>query len=112
MPSASAFNHSVARAGAPIGERLPGYGHELPGVAVGRESELEDPERRRDRLTRWMNGDGQRGALTARAHIDRPEAAQRVHDAIRRHGREALVLVLLPVEHEIGPRRVQPFPPD
>src|SRR5213080_2616520 len=107
MPSASLVNHSVARAGAPIRERLAGHGHELPGVVVGVQRELEDTEGVRDHLAVGMYGHRHRGALAAGAHVDRAEPAQGVEHTVRRHEREPFVLMLLPVQDEIRVRRVE-----
>src|SRR5690349_6920677 len=48
-------NRSVAGARAPVAERLPRQGHELPTVVVGVQGELEDAERIRDHFAVGMD---------------------------------------------------------
>src|SRR5216117_2726704 len=103
---------SVTAADARVGEGAPRDGDELPGVGTGRQRELQHAERRaveqlavrqRCPLVVVM-------ALAARADHELPNPSSRIRRARGRLRCEALVVVLVPVEHDVGPGVVQRLP--
>src|SRR5437660_6438426 len=102
---------SVARSRAGVGERLTGDRDVLPGVGPGTERQLEDAERAGAHLAvQRRRRAGGPGALTARAHDKLADPERRVGHAVGRLRREPLVQVLMPIEDEVGPGRVQARP--
>src|SRR5207247_3018114 len=101
----------VTGAAAHVAERLPPHGHELPGVAVGIQGELQHPEgKRQDLAVGRDDGVGSREALASGADVELLDAVRRVYQAGRVHRGEALVVVLLCVQHHVRPGGVQPVP--
>src|SRR5207253_10120060 len=99
---------SVARSRAGVGERLTGDRDVLPGVGPGTERQLEDAERAGAHLAvQRRRRAGGPGALTARAHDKLADPERRVGHAVGRLRREPLVQVLMPIEDEVGPARLQ-----
>src|SRR2546425_11848854 len=102
----------VAAAGAAVGERLPRLGNELPVVAARVERQLEDAERVPvAHLTVRLRGTRDRVVvLAAGADDELANAAGRVRCAGRRLGREALIVVVVPVEDDVCARVVEVLP--
>src|SRR2546422_8001889 len=99
---------SVACSRPGISERLTGDRDELPGVAPCTERQLEHAERAGPPLAvRRGRGPEGPGAFTARAHHEFADSQCRIGYAVGCLWSEALVQVLMPVEEQLGPRRVQ-----
>src|SRR5260370_971714 len=94
---------SVARAAAGIGEALPCFGNELPVISVGLERELQDAEGggiAQFAIGLWR---GERAViLAAGAHDEFADAARGIGRAIGRLRGEALVIVIMAGDHDIG----------
>src|SRR6266851_10317071 len=93
----------VAFAATGIGEALPGFGNELPVVGVGFERELQDAKS--CRIAQFAVGLWRaEGAviLAAGAHNEFADAARGIGRAIGRLRGEALVIVIVAGDHDIG----------
>src|SRR5438034_11340517 len=92
----------VAAAGAAVAEAAAGLGDEAPAVAVAVQREREDSERRAV-ATLAVGARDQRGVVAAAAGPDDELAdpAARVGAGGRGLGGEALVVVVVAVEHDV-----------
>src|SRR5260370_13893145 len=94
---------SVARAAAGMGEALPCFGNELPVISVGLERELQDAEGggiAQFAIGLWR---AERAViLAAGAHDEFADAARGIGRAIGRLRGEALVIVIMAGDHDIG----------
>src|ERR687888_1611691 len=97
-------------AGTGIGKPPARSGDELPIVAVRLERELEDAVHGGARRTVWMNYLKLVQPESTGADVELGNAVCLINGAIRRHGLEALVIVLLSVQDDVHARRVQGIP--
>src|SRR5688572_2906212 len=93
---------SVARAAATISERLSSDWNEFPVVATSTQGELHDAVA--VAVHHFAVGDGCSDASEtgpAGPHDELPESAREIEDAARRLRREALIVVIVPDDHEL-----------
>src|SRR5690242_19633310 len=94
-----------------VGERAAGDGHELPAIAGGREGQFQDPGcAARARLAVGLDRVEAVEPDPAGADGELADAARLIYDAGGRLWREALVQLVVRVEHELRARRVQVVP--
>src|SRR5439155_7356022 len=101
---------SVAGGAAGVGERHAGDRDELPVVGAVAQRELEDPV---VPAAHFAVGDGGPQRVGARApgpDYEFPNPVRRVRGAVGRLGREALVVVFVPGENDVGTVIVQRLP--
>src|SRR5919198_1242423 len=97
-------------AGTGIGKPPARSGDELPIVAVRLERELEDAVHGGACRTVWMNDLKVVQPESTGADVELGNAVCLINGAIRRHGLEALVIMLLAVQDDVYARRVQGIP--
>src|SRR6266436_2613855 len=102
---------SVTGAAAGIRETLPCLRDELPVIAVGLESQLEDAEGIGvARFAVWFWRTEGAMALPAGAGYELADATRRIRRAIRSLRCEAFVIVIVTVDDYIGVRFIERFP--
>src|SRR3989449_7680796 len=100
----------VAVPGAVVGEAVARSGDEVPDIAVGTEGQLQDAVCVGHGLS--IGRDGRRHArrIATRAHVELADPARRIRIRAGVLRGEALVVVLLTVEHDLRTRGIEIVP--
>src|SRR5438552_407301 len=101
----------MARGASDIGRAVRVLGGEPPFVAIGLETHEEDAERvAYAHLAVRVHLREPLKVVSTRSHHELTDAPRRVEPARRVLWREALVVVVVPVDDDVDPRRVQRIP--
>src|SRR2546430_8893569 len=101
---------SVAAPGARVGEGPSGSGNELPGIGVRAERELQHAVGVRHGLGVRRDGRGHGGGVPTHTYVELTDPPRGVRVPAGVLGSEALVIVLLTVEHDLRSRGIQIVP--